>query len=109
MRRWRSASAPQAAPRRPFPPLRSAARFALARVLIALKRFPEAIEEFHRLVADDHPDRPRFLFGLATAYVLSGDVTAGRRHANDALALARARGQADLAAAIERDLVKLPQ
>ena len=85
------------------------ARFNLARILIARKQFPEAIEEFQRLVADDHPDRARFLFGLATAYVLSGDVTAGRTHANDALALARARGQTDLAAAIERDLAKLPQ
>jgi tetratricopeptide (TPR) repeat protein len=85
------------------------ARFNLARILIARKRFPEAIEEFQRLVADDHPERARFLFGLATAYVLSGDVTTGRRHANDALALARARGQTDLAAAIERDLAKLAQ
>jgi tetratricopeptide (TPR) repeat protein len=90
-------------------PSDAGARFDLARVLIALKRFPEAIEEFQRLVTDDHPDRARFIFGLATAYVLSGDVTAGRRHATDALALARARGQADLAAAIERDLAKLPQ
>jgi tetratricopeptide (TPR) repeat protein len=84
-------------------------RFDLARVLIARKRFPEAIEEFRRLAADDHPDRARFLFGLATAEVLSGDVTTGRKHATDALALARARGDADLAAAIERDLAKLPR
>jgi tetratricopeptide (TPR) repeat protein len=85
------------------------ARFDLARIFIARKRFPEAIGEFQRLVADDHPDRARFLFGLATAYVLSGDVSAGRSHAHDALVLARARGQTDLAAAIERDLAKLPQ
>jgi tetratricopeptide (TPR) repeat protein len=85
------------------------ARFDFARVLIARQRFPEAIEEFQRLVVDDHPDRARFLFGLATAYVLSGDVTTGRRHATEALALARERGQTDLAAAIERDLAKLPQ
>jgi tetratricopeptide (TPR) repeat protein len=85
------------------------ARFNLGRLLIARKRFPEAIEEFQRLVANDDPDRARFLFGLATAYVLSGDVATGRKHATEALALAGARGQTDLAAAIERDLAKLPQ
>ena len=57
----------------------------------------------------DHPDRARFLFGLSTAYVLAGDIAVGRQYAVEARDLARSRGQADLAAAIDRDLEKLPQ
>ena len=57
----------------------------------------------------DHPDRARFLFGLSTAHVLSGDVAAGRQYAVEARDLARSRGQTEFAAAIERELEKLPQ
>ena len=57
----------------------------------------------------DHPDRARFLFGLATAHVLAGDIAGGRRCGAGAGPGAASRGQTDLAAAIERELEKLPQ
>ena len=41
------------------------------------------------------------LFALATAHVQAGNIAAGRRYAVEARDLARARGQADLAAAID--------
>ena len=51
---------------------------------------------------------PAYLFALATAHVQAGDVAASRRYAIEARDLARSRGQADLATAIERDLARLP-
>jgi superkiller protein 3 len=84
-------------------------RFNIARMLIATQRYREAIAELQPAIAVDHPDRPRFLFGLSTAYVLAGDIAEGRRYGVQALDLAKSRGQADLAAAIQRNLEKLPQ
>ena len=89
-------------------PADATVRFNLGRVLIAEHRYADAIAQFDVLVAADSPERPRFMFGLATAHVLAGDVAAGRRLATDARDLARARGQLDLADAIDRDLAKLP-
>jgi tetratricopeptide (TPR) repeat protein len=83
-------------------------QFNLARMLIARREYAPAIGVLERIVAHDDPDRARFLFALATAHVLAGDLAAGRKYATDARDLARSRGQTDLAAAIERDLAKLP-
>jgi len=84
-------------------------RFNIARMLIATQRYREAIVELQPAIAVDHPDRARFLFGLSTAHVLAGDVAEGRRYGVEALDLAKSRGQTDLAAAIQRNLEKLPQ
>jgi tetratricopeptide (TPR) repeat protein len=84
-------------------------RFNVARMLIARQQYRDAIVELEPLVRTDHPDRALFLFGLSTAHVLAGDVAAGRQYAMEAHDLAKSRGQNDLAAAIERDLAKLPQ
>jgi tetratricopeptide (TPR) repeat protein len=84
-------------------------RFNIARMLIAKKQYKDAIAELEPVASVDHPDRPRILFALSTAYVLTGDVATGRQYAVEARDLARSRGQGDLAAAIERDLEKLPQ
>jgi tetratricopeptide (TPR) repeat protein len=84
-------------------------RFNIARMLIARRQYRDAIAELEPIVAADHPDRARFLFGLSTAHVLAGDIADGRRYAVQARDLATSRGQAALAAAIERDLEKLPQ
>ena len=53
-------------------------RFNIGRMLIARHQYRDAIAELDPLKSADHPDRPRFLFGLGTAYVLSGDVATGR-------------------------------
>jgi Tfp pilus assembly protein PilF len=83
-------------------------RFNLGRLLIATRRYPEAIAQFEILAGGTGPEQPRYVFGLATAWVLSGDLGKGRRFALDARALAAARGQSDLVAAIDRDLARLP-
>jgi Tfp pilus assembly protein PilF len=82
--------------------------FNLGRLLIATRQYREAIAQFEILSAHEGGEQPRYTFGLATALILSGDLARGRKIAIDARALAAARGQADLVAAIERDLAKLP-
>lgn len=84
-------------------------RFNIARMLIARRQYQDAIAELDPLKLSDHPDRPRFLFGLGTAYVLSGDVATGRRYSVEARNLARERGQNDFADAVDLELAKLPQ
>lgn len=84
-------------------------RFNLARMLIASGRPADAIAHFEVLAAADGAEQPRYMYGLATAYVLSGDMAKGRQRALDARALAASLGQQDLVAAIDRDLKRLPQ
>ena len=83
-------------------------QFNLARMLLARRDSQQAIAVLERIATRDDPNRARVLFALATAHVQAGDIAAGRRYAMEARDLARARGQSDLAAAIERDLAKLP-
>ena len=80
------------------------ARFNLGRMLLALRQPERAIAEFEPLVTPEDAETPRYLFGLATAYVQSGRSSDGRRTAERARDLALHYGQADLAAAIERQL-----
>lgn len=84
-------------------------RFNIARMLIARQRYREAIAELEPAVAVDHPDRARVLFALSTAHALAGDLEEGRRFGVEARELAKSRGQAELAAAIDRELEKLPR
>ena len=87
----------------------NAAHFNIARMLLARKAWTEAIAELTPLAERDLPERPRYLFGLATAYVLSGDVATGRRLSVQARDLAREKGQTALATAIEGELARLPK
>jgi tetratricopeptide (TPR) repeat protein len=89
-------------------PADSGMRFNLGRLLIAMRRYREAIAQFEILANEVGPEQPRYVFGLATAWVLSGDLAKGRTIALQARALAVARGQTDLVAAIDRDLALLP-
>ena len=84
-------------------------RFNIARMLIARQQYRDAIAQLEPIASADHPDRARFLFGLSTAHVLAGDLALGRQFAVEARDVAKSRGQTELAAAIERDLEKLPQ
>ena len=90
-------------------PANPTARFNLARMLLARGELDAAVVELEQLTADDHPDQPRYLFGLATAWIRKGDVPRGRQYAEQAHALAVARGQSEIAAAIERNLARLPR
>jgi tetratricopeptide (TPR) repeat protein len=83
------------------------ARFNLGRMLIALGKTEDAIQELEKLTEPRDAEAPRYLFALATAYVRAGRKDEGIKWANDARALAIEHGQQDLAAAIERDLMRL--
>jgi tetratricopeptide (TPR) repeat protein len=84
------------------------AQFNLARMLLARHESQQAIAVLERIASRDDPNRARVLFALATAHVQAGDLAAARRFAVEARDVARSSGQVDLAAAIERDLAKLP-
>jgi tetratricopeptide (TPR) repeat protein len=84
-------------------------QFNIGRMLIARRQYSEAITELGPLESVDHPDRARFIFALGTAYVLSGDVTTGKKYAVEAHDLAQKHGQTELADAIERELARLQQ
>jgi tetratricopeptide (TPR) repeat protein len=83
------------------------ARFNLGRMLLALGRPDAAIVEFEKLTEPRDAEAPRYLFALATAHVRAGHREVGIKWATEARQLALEHGQADLAAAIARDLASL--
>ncbi|MGH9309564.1 MAG: tetratricopeptide repeat protein [Vicinamibacterales bacterium] len=83
------------------------ARFNLGRMLLVLDRLPEAIAEFEKLQQPQDAETPRYVFALATAHVRAGHTAEGRRLAQEAHRLALQYSQAELAAAISRELAKL--
>jgi tetratricopeptide (TPR) repeat protein len=88
-------------------PLFRLARFNAGRMLILLGRSNEAIREFEQIVDVRDAESPRYLFGLATAYVRSGRTDEGVKWATEAKRQALEHGQAELAAAIDRELARL--
>jgi tetratricopeptide (TPR) repeat protein len=88
-------------------PLFRLARFNAGRMLLALGRTDEAVKEFARIVEQRDAESPRYLFALAAAYVRSGRKEEGVKWATEAKRLAQEFGQAELAAAIERELARL--
>jgi tetratricopeptide (TPR) repeat protein len=83
------------------------ARFNAGRMLLALGRTREAIAELDGLVPPKDAEAPRYMFALSVAHVRAGQRELGLKWAEEARALAVELGQADLAAAIERDLAAL--
>jgi Tfp pilus assembly protein PilF len=83
------------------------ARFNAGRMLIALGRPAEAAVEFAKIVEPRDAEAPRYLFALAVAYARSGRRDDARSWADAARRLALEYGQAELAAAIQRDLASL--
>ena len=81
-------------------------RYNIGRMLIARRQYVEAVAELDPVKSAEHPDRARFLFGLATAHVLAGHLDEGHRYAVQARDLARVRGQRELADSIDRELAK---
>lgn len=82
-------------------------RFNHGRVLVNLGRLDEALAVMAPLTTPDDAESARYVFALSAVYVRKGDMTAGRRWGEEALARARKHGLTDFAAAIERDLAKL--
>ena len=84
------------------------ARFNLGRMLLVLGEAPLAVAEFEQLQQPRDTEAPRYLFGLATAYVRTGRRGDGIRVAEEARLLALEHGQTELAAAIQREVDALP-
>ena len=83
------------------------ARFNLGRMLIATGNPREAIAELEKLTSPRDAEAPRYLFALASAYARAGDKTLAIKWATDARQLALEHGQAELAAAIDRQLATI--
>jgi tetratricopeptide (TPR) repeat protein len=88
-------------------PANAVARFNLGRMLVALGRPLDAAEQFELLLVPESDDTPRYTFALAAAYARAGRREDALRYGTAALQLARRKGQAELAASIERDLERL--
>ena len=89
-------------------PLTSAGyRFNLARILVNLGRIDDALAQLSPLATPDDAESVRYVYASSALLVRKGDLVAGRRMGEDALARARRHGLTDLAATIERDLQKL--
>lgn len=82
-------------------------RFNLGRMLLAAGKPEQAAIEFEQLQQPRDAETPRYVFALATALVRSGRRDEGIRTASEAQRLAQEFGQADLAAAIARELATL--
>lgn len=83
------------------------AQFNLGRVLVALGRPREAVEQLEQILEPDDEETPRYLHALAVAYARAGDRDQARQYLEAARLKAAARGQAELAAMIDRDLGRL--
>ena len=76
-------------------------------MLIALGRNEDAIVELRKLIEPRDAEAPRYLFALSTAHLRAGHRDEAVKWATDAKDLALQFGQAELAAAIERDLASI--
>jgi tetratricopeptide (TPR) repeat protein len=83
------------------------ARFNAGRLLLRAGQTDEAIALLSRLTGSRDPDVPRAMFLLGVAHVRAGRTDEGREWATKARQLAIELGQAELAAAIARDLAAM--
>jgi tetratricopeptide (TPR) repeat protein len=83
------------------------AHFHLARILVNQEQYADAIRHFRQTIAVDDEDTPRFLYALAATHARAGEKQKAIEHLRDAQRRAAARGQAELLAAITRDLQML--
>jgi tetratricopeptide (TPR) repeat protein len=83
------------------------ARFHLGRILLHQKKYEDAVHQFLRALEPESDRTPAYLYALATAYGRAGSHGEALRYLHKAHEAARARGQSQLAAAVERDLATL--
>jgi tetratricopeptide (TPR) repeat protein len=83
------------------------ARFNLGRVLVLRGRPGEAVSQFEQILEPDDEETPRYLYALGAAWARAGDREKAVRYLEDARRRAVERGQAEVAASIERDLGRL--
>jgi tetratricopeptide (TPR) repeat protein len=80
------------------------ARFNFGRMLIALAKPDDAVAELEKIVEPRDADAPRYIFALGVAHVHAGRKEEGIKWSLEAKTLALKFGQADLAAAIDREI-----
>lgn len=90
-------------------PQHRGARFGLGRVLLALGRPLEAIDQLRKLLVPEDAETPRFQHALAHAYLAAGDAAKAGAHGQQALRRAKDLGQTELAAEIEQWLSRIRQ
>ena len=83
------------------------ARFYLARVLLELQRFPEAIAELEKILEPRDVEAPTYLHALAIAYAEAGNAKTAIARATEARELAQSHRQTELVAAIDQTLAYL--
>jgi tetratricopeptide (TPR) repeat protein len=76
-------------------------------MLLAARRFDDAVAEFEKLREPQDAESPRYWYGLAVAHVQAGRRDEGLALAREARRLAEAFGQRDLMTAIDRDIANL--
>jgi tetratricopeptide (TPR) repeat protein len=80
------------------------ARFHLGRIYANQRKWPQAIQQFERIGAPDEPSTPTYLYAFGATLARSGNVTRAVEILGAAKTAAERFGQADLSAAIARDL-----
>lgn len=80
------------------------ARYDLGRLLIGRGRAQEAIEQFKQILQPEGPDSAEIYYGLATAYVRSGDLSQALVCTRRAYALAQTNHEGDMVDRIGHDL-----
>jgi len=87
------------------------AHFHLGRILVNQDKLTEAIEQFQQTLTPppgpEDEDTPTYLYALGATYVRAGERPKGIETLREALKRARAQGQTQLAASLERDLQTL--
>jgi tetratricopeptide (TPR) repeat protein len=81
-----------------------AAHFNLARILGSQGKYEEAIAHLRRTLAPDDEETPRCAYALAVALSRAGHLQEALTYMREAREKAKARGQSDLLASVERDL-----
>jgi tetratricopeptide (TPR) repeat protein len=83
------------------------ARFHLGRILANQQKYEEAVQQFKRALEPESDRTPTYLYALAATLARAGRRQEAQRYFEQALAGARARGQSQLLAGIERDMKTL--
>lgn len=83
------------------------ARFNLARIYANNAKYDDAIAEFSRLLTPEDDSTPSYLYAMGATYARAGKRADAVATLTRAKAKAAERGQAPVAAAIERDLARL--
>jgi tetratricopeptide (TPR) repeat protein len=80
------------------------AHFNLGRVLVNLEKYQEGIRELKKTIEPEDENTPRYMYALGAAFARSGDPQNALRYIRQARDGAKALGQSDLVASMERDL-----